>query len=441
METVYRDYSPKGVRFVYLYKALAHPELNGYVNPVTLEERLMHIEEAKRTLGSEIPWVADTMANDLKRALGNRQNSEYVLDPEGQVLRARAWSDPDQLRKDLEALVGRVETPTKVSDLNMRIQPAPEHAPTGVVPKIAKPGTYRTLVTEPQLATTKEPFYTKLRAEAERSLLATGSGKLYLAFLPDPLNGVHWNNRAPEMEVVLSAPEGVEIAPERLQGPRVEEDADADPREFLVDVDLGDSREPLKLKFRYFTCTETWCRPIAQEYLITWDVDRDAGRVRSQRIDFNRASRPGRGPGADGRRGQGRRPVGSVGASGSGSFIERLWTADIDGDGRLTLEELPEQMRPRFDRIDLDRNGYADPSEIEAMTRRRGGLRGSTGGPDGPMQRDSDGDGKLSMDEVPPQMERRFDQLDTNGDGFLERDELSSMRSRGRGPGGRGGGN
>ena len=75
------------------------------------------------------------------------------------------------------------------------------------------------------------------------------------------------------------------------------------------------------------------------------------------------------------------------------------------------------------------------------MTRRRGGLRGSTGGPDGPMQRDSDGDGKLSMDEVPPQMERRFDQLDTNGDGFLERDELSSLRSRGRGPGGRGGGN
>ena len=425
---------------MYLYKALAHPELNGYVNPVTLEERLMHIEEAKRSLGSEIPWVADTMANDLKRALGNRQNSEYLLDREGKVLRARAWSDPDQLRRDLEALVGPAENPTRVSDLNMRIQPAPELAPTGVIPRIQKPGTYRTLISEPQLATTKEPFYAKLRAEAERSLLTTGSGKLYLAFLPDPLHGVHWNNRAPEMDVVLSAQEGVEIVPERLQGPRVEEDADVDPREFLVDVNLGDSREPLELKIRYFACTETWCRPITQEYLITWDVDRDAGRVRSQRIDFNRAARPGRGPGSGGRRGQGRPPIGPVGAAGSESFIERLWTADIDGDGRLALEELPEQIRPRFDRIDLDRDGYADPSEIESMMRRRGGLRGPTGGPGGLMQRDSDGDGKLSIDEVPPQLERRFDQLDTNGDGFLERDELSSMRGRGRGPGSRGGG-
>ena len=89
------------MRFVYLYKALAHPELNGYVNPVTLEERLAHIEEAKRTLGSEIPWIADTMTNDLKHAIGDRPNSEYLLDPEGKVLRGRAWINPSQLRKDL----------------------------------------------------------------------------------------------------------------------------------------------------------------------------------------------------------------------------------------------------------------------------------------------------------------------------------------------------
>ena len=50
LETVYRDYAPKDVRFSYLCKALAHPEPNGYVNPVTLEEHLMHIEEAKRIL-------------------------------------------------------------------------------------------------------------------------------------------------------------------------------------------------------------------------------------------------------------------------------------------------------------------------------------------------------------------------------------------------------
>ena len=87
METVHRDYSPKGVEFYYLYKALAHPELNGYINPVTLEERLMHIAEAKRTLGSEITWLADRMDNELKHALGNRPNSEFLLDPKGKVLK------------------------------------------------------------------------------------------------------------------------------------------------------------------------------------------------------------------------------------------------------------------------------------------------------------------------------------------------------------------
>ncbi len=129
------------------------------------------------------------MANDLKHAIGNRQNSEYLLNPEGQLLRACAWSGPDQLRRDLEEFSGPVESPTRVSDLNLTIRPAPEHAPAGMVPRIVKPGIYRTVVSKPQLAATKEPFYTKLRAEAEQSLLTKGAGKLYRAFQIDPLHG------------------------------------------------------------------------------------------------------------------------------------------------------------------------------------------------------------------------------------------------------------
>ena len=93
METIYRDYAPKGVKFYYLYKSLAHPGLMGYVGPVTLKERLMQIQEAKRTLGMEIPWLCDTMGNDLKHAIGDASNSEYVLDPQGKIVRARDWSD------------------------------------------------------------------------------------------------------------------------------------------------------------------------------------------------------------------------------------------------------------------------------------------------------------------------------------------------------------
>ena len=432
---MYRDYSPKGVEFVYLYKALAHPELNGYINPITLEERLMHVEEAKRVLGSEIAWIADNMANELKRALGNRQNSEYLLDPEGRVLRVRAWSDPDQLRRDLAEFVGPVENPTEVADLNMEIKPAPEHAPTGVVPRIQKPGTYRTLISRPQLAKTDQPFYTKLRAEADQELLRSGEGSLYLAFLLDPLHGVHWNNLAPAMDVELFAPDGVTITPAKMQGPKVDEEADADPREFLVHVNRGDSQEPLGMKFRYFACTETWCRPVTQEYLIAWEVDRDAGRVRSGRMDFDRTGQR-RVPG--GGRGRGAGPLGRGGGAGPGDSIEHLLTGDVDGDDRLTLEELPEQMRRNFDRIDRDRDGYVEPSELEAMMQRGAGRTRPAGGLGGMARWDADGDGMLSIEEAPPQMERRFGPLDTNGDGLLDQAELSAMRGRGRAPAGRG---
>ena len=432
MEAVYRDYAPKGVRFLYLYKALAHPELNGYVNPVTLEERLMHIEEAKRTLGSEVPWIADSMANNLKHEIGNRQNSEYLIGPDGRVLRARAWSDPEQLRKDLTEFVGTVENPTEVSDLNMKFKAAPDHAPTGVVPRIEKHGTYRALISEPQLAKTDQPFYTKLRAEADQDLLRSGEGKLYLAFLLDPLHGVHWNNLAPAMDVELTAPNGMRVTPAKLQGPKVAEDADADPREFFVQVNRGDSQEPLGMKFRYFACTDTWCRPVTQEYLITWEVDRDAGRVRAGRVDFNRAGQS-RAPGGRGGQGRGRRVPGAGFAP--ERSIERLLARDMDGDDRLTAEELPGQMRRNFNRIDQDGNGFLDPSEIQSVAQRGAGRNRPAGGPNALMRRDADGDGMLSIEEIPTQMARRFEQLDTNGDGLLDQAELSAMRGRGPGNG------
>lgn len=54
---------------------------------------------------------------------------------------------------------------------------------------------------------------------------------------------------------------------------------------------------------------------------------------------------------------------------------------------------------------------------------------------------DKDKDGKLSKEEVPEQIQGFFDTLDTNGDGFLSKDELDVIgrmggRNRGRGRGG-----
>ena len=131
-----RDYAPKGVKFFYIYKALAHPETNGYVAPFDLKERLLHVKEAKKKLGTKFSWICDTMKNDLKHALGDCPNSEFVIDPRGRVVRKRVWSRPAELRRDLEKLVGRVDKPTRVGDLNLpRLRPA-EQARKGVVPRL-----------------------------------------------------------------------------------------------------------------------------------------------------------------------------------------------------------------------------------------------------------------------------------------------------------------
>ncbi len=416
METIYRDYAPKGVKFYYLYKALAHPGLNNYVRPHTLEERVMHINEAKRTLGTEIPWLADNMANDLRHAIGNAPNSEFVLDPEGKIVRMRVWSDPQTLRADLEELVGKVERPTQISELNMKTAPPPEPAPTGIVPRVQRSGSYRPIIAEPQLEKSKHPFYVKLRAEADQDLLRNGAGKLYLGFFVDPIHHVHWNNQVAPVQYELAA-KGVSFTPASGSGPEVAEDADADPREFVIGVERGSSTDPVNLKFHYYACSEKWCMPVTQEYLIRWEPDQDAGRAQ--------------GGGGRGGFGGGRGPGGPGG-------LTQLFENDIDGDGRLVKNELPERMQERFDRMDANADGYFDESDLQAMRGRGGpgGRRPGGGGPGGMarlFEADADGDGKISREEAPRQLQQRFDQMDANGDGFIERREMAR-----RGPGGRG---
>ena len=142
METVQRDYAPKGVDFYYIYKPLAHPEFNNYVTPFTLEERLMHVAEAKRRLGSSIMWLADTMDNRYHESMAGTPNSEMVVGPDGRVLSRRTWSDPAALRADLERFVGPVDKPTAIADLDLPAQPpapteywrAPRSTPSGIAP-------------------------------------------------------------------------------------------------------------------------------------------------------------------------------------------------------------------------------------------------------------------------------------------------------------------
>ena len=282
-----RDYADKGVQFVYAYKALAHPEWNGYVRPFSIQERLMHVAEAKRTLGSRFTWICDTMDEDLKNAFGRAPNSEWLIDPEGVVVARRDWSSPEAMRGDLAKIFGAADPPTRVEDLDMPVQPPPKAAASGVVPRIEKPRGMRALRVEPTQSDGQEPFYAKLRVEGDRDVIESGKGQLYLRFGLDPLYNVHWNNltTAP-ISVKVEAPEGVTLSETVLTGPELEVESDIDPREFLLDLSGAKAGSTMTVSTHYFVCNddEGWCKPIEQSYVVKLERDPDGGSVISPRM-------------------------------------------------------------------------------------------------------------------------------------------------------------
>ncbi len=204
----------------------------------------------------------------------------------------------------MEELVGRIANPTKVSDLNLKKQPPPSAAAKGVVERIKLPSGLQAVKVQPKSST--EPFYAKLRVEVESSVLSSGNGKMYLGFHLDPLFQVHWNNLA--APVTYEIVSGVEATPAKGAGPKVKEESDIDPREFLVDVSgAGDS--PIQVKVQYFACNdiEGWCKPVTQHYEIQLERDPDAGRPQGRGRPGGLATRPG-GNQPPGRSGGGPRP-------------------------------------------------------------------------------------------------------------------------------------
>jgi Ca2+-binding EF-hand superfamily protein len=265
--------------------------------------------------------------------------------------------------------------------------------PAGMIP----------LETEPIPGKKKIPFYAKLRAEAERSLLRDGKGTLYFGFFLDPLYNIHWNNEVAPVRFELEVPEGVTAHPMKGEGPTLEVKADADPREFLIEVtDAGDTNATLRVNVHYFACddAETYCVPVTQHYDVHLQRDRDGGRRMTGRG----------GPGGEGTR----------------NPRERLLEYDANGDGEISREELPERMRRVFDRLDANRDGSLDEDEL------RRGMRGRPRDParmvERLMQMDDDGDGRLSREEAPERMGLMFERMDANGDGLIDRKEIEAVR-------------
>jgi hypothetical protein len=339
---VHRDYGPKGVKFFFVYKTLAHPELvGGYIQPFTLDERLAHARQAEKQLGATIPWLVDGIDNRLKHALGDRPNSEFIIDPQGLIVSKRAWSNPAVVRQDLEKLVGTVDPITKAEDVQLNLQlPLKTAAVTGIVPRIDRSG-MQAIVSEPTIEPGGLPFFAKLRAEADAGLFQGQTGKLYLGLHLDPFHNAHWNNLTKPLSIELDLPDGVQIEPRALHASPVAVTSDADPREFLLDVKSWPSRIPIRLTVKYFACVgETSCHAVQQHYTLHLRRDRDAGGAR--------------GPGA--------------GFWKPEAFTRQMMARDRNRDGKLNRNEVQGLVLPHFDHFDTNQDGLLDPQELKAVS-------------------------------------------------------------------------
>ncbi|MFM8262358.1 MAG: EF-hand domain-containing protein [Pirellula sp.] len=123
---------------------------------------------------------------------------------------------------------------------------------------------------------------------------------------------------------------------------------------------------------------------------------------------------------------------------------------DADGDGQFSASEIENASKSL---LKLDKNGDGvlsaeemrpDPSQMPMFAGPNGpGRPGEGGAPGAPGQgaspemmkrmfenRDQDKDGKLSGDEIPPQMRERLSNMDTNGDGAIDKTEMEQAMKR-----------
>tara|TARA_R110002072_G_scaffold42064_19_gene118506 strand:+ start:94000 stop:95037 length:1038 start_codon:yes stop_codon:yes gene_type:complete len=260
------DYEPMGVTFYYFYKSLRHPELGGYVEAQNLEERLLHIKEARTNLGTRVPWIADSMDDSLRVGLRSGANSVYLVSPEGEIVYAAGEYDAEAFRDALTKAVGEPKERTSVQDLNLpRLERNRQINETTDI-RVERPVGMTILEIQP--VSPEDTYYVKLRAEADRELLRSGGGKLFIGFYPDPIHGAKWNNLTSPMKYVLSAPDGSTVTPAEAVAHRGEGETDTEPRQFMIDVSDLEPGATMKLSLHYFGCTDDFCKPLTHEYLI-----------------------------------------------------------------------------------------------------------------------------------------------------------------------------
>lgn len=141
-------------------------------------------------------------------------------------------------------------------------------------------------------------------------------------------------------------------------------------------------------------------------------------------------------------------PVGPGIAGANDVQIAQFMANDLDGDGKLSPTEVPNNLMPILQNADQNRDGAIDRQELAgALANAKGqlggpwngrgqGLGGARDAADADrvtgqfLQNDRNGDGRLTRDELPPDAARMLQNADKNGDGAIDAGELQEAAAR-----------
>ena len=113
---------------------------------------------------------------------------------------------------------------------------------------------------------------------------------------------------------------------------------------------------------------------------------------------------------------------GAAAAAPGDRFFDRH---DTDGDGRVAVDEMTGRVAERAGAMDADGDGYITREEFAAFQEAKKAEMKAKRFPD------ANGDGVVDRSEFDNASRARFDELDKNGDGVLTEDEMPQPKRRG----------
>lgn len=111
--------------------------------------------------------------------------------------------------------------------------------------------------------------------------------------------------------------------------------------------------------------------------------------------------------------------------SASAQSLERLAEADTNGDGNIEWQEMLDLRAATFARLDRNGDGFADRNDSPRMGPGKSRFNEAL---NKIQSADANGDGRISESEMINGPAPLFDVGDTNGDKVLSAEELSALR-------------